>query len=161
MSSMRSIFILALLSAPGGVAAENEATQVSPQLRQRAEDLAGAASKRFTDLLDGRQRTAQVAPQTPATENSGTFAPVWDWLARSAQAYDDVVITKMKEKDGWTVIVQRNDKAPPPAAQTLPRLRKLRSRSANCTAGAASSKSCATGWRVPTVPTAPRSSSRC
>ena len=121
MSSMRSLFILALLSAPGGVAAENEATQVSPQLRQRAEDLAGAASKRFTDLLDGRQRTAQVRPSdTCHRERDGTFAPVWDWLARSAQAYDDVVIAQMKEKDGWTVIVQRNDKAPPPAAQTTP-----------------------------------------
>jgi hypothetical protein len=117
MSSMRSLFILALLSAPVGVAAENEATQVSPQLRQRAEDLAGAASNRFTDLLDGRQRTAQVSPQTPATEKSGTFAPVWDWLERSAQAYGDVVITQLKEKDGWTVIVQRNDEVSPPAAQ--------------------------------------------
>ena len=52
MSSMRSLFILALLSAPGAVAAENEATQVTPQLRQRAEDLAGAASNRFSELLD-------------------------------------------------------------------------------------------------------------
>ena len=118
MSSMRSLFILALLMAPGAVAAENEATQVSPQLRQRAEDLAGAASNRFSDLLDGGQR-AQASPQTSETENNGgAFAPVWDWLARSAQAYDDLVITQLKEKDGWTVIVQRNDKASPPAAQT-------------------------------------------
>ena len=118
MSSMRSLFILALLSAPGSVNAENEATQVSPQLRQRAEDLAGAASNRFSDLLDGGHRVAQAAPQAPDTENSGAFAPVWNWLERSAQAYGDVVITQLKEKDGWTVIVQRNDKASPPAAQT-------------------------------------------
>ena len=109
MTGMRSLFVLAMLSAPGGVAAENEATQVTPQLRQRAEDLAGAASKRFTDLLDGDQRVgAESPPETPATENSGTFAPVWEWLARSSQAYDDVVITQLKNKDGWTVIVQRN-----------------------------------------------------
>ena len=63
MSSMRSLFILALLSASGAVAAENEATQVTPELRQRAEDLAGAASTRFSDLLDNGQRTAQAAPQ--------------------------------------------------------------------------------------------------
>ena len=118
MSSMRSLFILALLSAPGAVAAENEATQVTPQLRQRAEDLAGAASNRFSELLDNGQRVAQAAPQTPENENGGAFTSVWDWLARSAQAYDDVVIAQLKEKDGWTVIVQRNDKASPPVAQT-------------------------------------------
>ena len=61
---------------------------------------------------------AQAAPQTPENENGGAFTPVWDWLARSAQAYDDIVIAQLKEKDGWTVIVQRNDKASPPAAQT-------------------------------------------
>jgi hypothetical protein len=114
---MRSLFVLAMLSAHGVMAAENEPPQVTPQLRQRAEDLAGAASKRFSDILDDEQRVAQAQPDTPSTQR-GTFAPVWEWLARSSQAYDEVVIAQLKNKDGWTVVVQRNGEAAPPAGQT-------------------------------------------
>ncbi len=112
MTGMRSLFVLAMLSAQGAMAAENEPPQVTPQLRQRAEDLAGAASKRFSDILDDEQRVAQAQPDTPSTQR-GTFAPVWEWLARSSQVYDEVVIAQLKNKDGWTVVVQRNGEAAP------------------------------------------------
>jgi hypothetical protein len=117
MTGMRSLFVLAMLSAQGAMAAENEPPQVTPQLRQRAEDLAGAASKRFSDILDDEQRVAQAEPDK-SIEQRGTFAPVWEWLARSSQAYDEVVIAQLKNKDGWTVIVQRNGEATPSPAQT-------------------------------------------
>ena len=119
MTGMRSLFVLAMLSAHAAAAAENEAPRVTPELRQRAEDLAGAASKRFTEVLGGEQRVAQNAPpnRTPQqTRDEGAFSRVWEWLARSAQTYDDVVIAQLKNKDGWTVIVQRSGDAAP--AQT-------------------------------------------
>ena len=69
MTGMRSLFVLAMLSAQGAVAAENGPPQVTPALRQRAEDLAGAASQRFTDILDGGKRVeiAQSAGSQAAT----------------------------------------------------------------------------------------------
>ena len=124
MTGMRSLFVLAMLSAPVAAAADNEARQVTPELRQRAEDLAGAASQRFTDILGGkRQEVAQSAATPGGTDTpppAGTFAPVWDWLARSSQAYDDIVITQLKNPDGWTVIVQRAGDAAPAPAPALP-----------------------------------------
>ena len=117
MTGMRSLFVLAMLSAQGAMAAENEPPQVTPQLRQRAEDLAGAASKRFSDILDDEQRVAQTEPEK-SIEQRGTFAPVWEWLARSSQVYDEVVIAQLKNKDGWTVVVQRNGDAQPAPGQT-------------------------------------------
>src|SRR5688572_1975549 len=124
MTGMRSLFVLAMLSAQGAIAAENEAPQVTPVLRQRAEDLAGAASQRFSDILDGGQRVeiaqgagsqAANGDQAPAT---GTFAPVWNWLYRAQQSYDDVVIAQLKNPNGWTVIVQKaGEPASPPVSE--------------------------------------------
>lgn len=122
MTGMRFLYVLAMLGAHGAVAAENEQPKDTPALRQRAEDLAGAASQRFTDILAGdkRQEVAQSgAPQpatkTPPTDAGGTFAPVWSWLSRSSQSYQDVVIAQLKNPDGWVVVVQRNaDTAPTP-----------------------------------------------
>jgi hypothetical protein len=133
MMGMRSLFVLAMLSAQGAVAAESEPPHVTPALRQRAEDLAGAASQRFTDILDkgARAKVAQDAgaqapsgDQAPAT---GTFAPVWNWLYRAQKSYDDVVIAQLKNPNGWTVIVQKSGEPSPSsippeaAAQTEPR----------------------------------------
>jgi hypothetical protein len=128
---MRSLFVLAMLGAQGAVAAENEPPQVTPALRQRAEDLAGAASQRFTDILDGGKRVeiaqsagsqAASGDKAPATD---TFAPVWNWLYRAQKSYDDVVIAQLKNPNGWTVIVQKTGEpsSPPtsvPAAQAEP-----------------------------------------
>ena len=125
MTGMRSLFVLAMLGAHGAAAADNEVPQVTPALRQRAEDLAGAASQRFTDILDGgkRQELAQSGAPLEATDKpaaAGTFAPVWNWLARSSEAYDDVVIAQLKNPDGWTVIVQRSGDAEPVPAPSAP-----------------------------------------
>jgi hypothetical protein len=124
MTGMRSLFVLAMLSAQGAIAAENEPPQVTPALRQRAEDLAGAASQRFSDILDGGQRVeiaqgagsqAASGDQAPAT---GTFAPVWNWLYRAQKSYDDVVIAQLKNPNGWTVIVQKSgEPASPPVSE--------------------------------------------
>ena len=74
MTGMRSLFVLAMLGAPGAIAADNAAPPVTPALRQRAEDLAGAASQRFTDILDGgkRQEIAQsgAPPAAPGIPSS-------------------------------------------------------------------------------------------
>ena len=116
MTGMRSLFVLAMLSAHAAAAAENEAPQVTPELRQRAEDLAGAASSRFTEFLGGEKRMAQNAPPASTTgpvKDNGTFSRVWEWLARSSQTYDDVVVAQLKNNDGWTVIVQRSGDAAP------------------------------------------------
>lgn len=126
MTGMRSLFVLAMLGAQGAVAADNEPPHDAPALRQRAEDLARAASQRFTDILAGetQQQTAQdAAPQAPADRRNGeagSFAPVWDWLARSAKSYDDVVIAQLKHSDGWTVIVQRADETTPATSSSPP-----------------------------------------
>src|SRR5207247_1453601 len=83
-------------------------------LRQRAEDLARAASQRFSEILSTDKPAPQPAAEKPAAEpGAGTFAPVWNWLARSAKDYDDVVIGKLKSPDGWIVVVQRADGTPP------------------------------------------------
>jgi hypothetical protein len=120
---MRSLFVLALLGAHGAVAAQTDTLPVTPEIRQRAEDLAGAASQRFSDILDKRQEVAQsdTGKQGPAAatpgEPAGALAPLWNWLARAAQSYDDVVITQLKKTDGWAVIVQRSaDATPAPVA---------------------------------------------
>ena len=114
MTGMRSLFVLAMLSAHAAAAGENEAPQVTPELRQRAEDLAGAASTRFTEFLGGEKRMAQNAPPESTGEQAnddGAFSRVWEWLARSSQTYDDVVIAQLKNKDGWIVTVQRSGDA--------------------------------------------------
>jgi hypothetical protein len=125
MTGMRSLFVLAMLSAQGAIAAENEPPQVTQALRQRAEDLAGAASQRFSDILDGGQRVeiAQGARSQAASSDqaaaTGTFAPVWNWLYRAQKSYDDVVIAQLKNPNGWTVIVQRSgEPASPPASES-------------------------------------------
>ena len=144
MTGMRSLFVLAMLGAHGAAAADNEAPQVTPELRQRAEDLAGAASQRFTDIFaaaSGRS-VAQSAAPPEATEQASR-----GWHVRAAcgigsrarrQAYDDVVIAQLKNPDGWTVIVQRSGDAAPAPAPTRPPRRK--SRRASCADGAASSR---------------------
>jgi hypothetical protein len=122
---MRSLFVLAMLGAQGAVAAENEPPQMTPEVRQRAEDLAGAASQRFTDILDKGTRAdaTQVAgskadgDQAPAT---GTFAPVWNWLYTAQKSYDDLVIAQLKNPNGWTVIVQKSGEAASSAAASAP-----------------------------------------
>lgn len=127
MTGMRSLFVLAILGTHGAFAADGRPELETPGLRQRAEDLARAASQRFTDILEGDKReVAQTTSEAPSKEQSrpaGPLAPVWDWLHRSAQSYDDVVIAQLKSKDDWTTIVEKDKEASPPVAPAQPELR--------------------------------------
>ena len=112
MTGMRSLFVLAMLSAHGrrrgrqrGATGDAGAAPARGGSGWRRL----AALHRVFSAASGRS-VAQSAATPGGTDTpppAGTFAPVWDWLARSSQAYDDVVIAQLKNPDGWTVIVQR------------------------------------------------------
>lgn len=97
---------------PLAVAEEQPAPPSDSTLRQRAEDLARAASERFSEILGGRsQKVAQGAgPEATKDEadrgaDEDVFAPVWGWLARAAKDYQDVIIAKLKNPSGDVVIL--------------------------------------------------------
>lgn len=132
MTGMRSALVLALLlgaqghfgavavaasdESPAGplvVADDQPAAGPDVSLRKRAEDLARAASERFSEIMAGG-RQPKVA-QSTAPEGHGTargpagtdeaFAPVWGWLARSAKDYNDVIVAKFRNPSGDVVIL--------------------------------------------------------
>lgn len=125
MTGVRILFVLAMFGAQGAIAADTGSPGTSPELRQRAEDLAGAASQRFTDILDV-EHTAPPPHDAMTAHNAqpatGSMAPVWDWLTRSAQSYDEIVIAQLKAKDDWTTIVERDGSLSSPAPQTTPQV---------------------------------------
>ena len=132
MTGMRSALVLGLLlGAQGGFgflayAASDETPAGSPvvaddqpaaapdgSLRKRAEDLARAASERFSEIMAGGRQPrvaqstapqAQGAPRGPEATDEA-FAPVWGWLARSAKDYDDVIVAKFRNPSGDVVIL--------------------------------------------------------
>ena len=115
MTGMRLLFVLALLCTPGIVAADSEPHRPLT-VREQAEALARAASERFNHLLEERNDAPSAQPsaadasaaQTPTAETEATpLAPVWDWLARSAKAYDGVVIAQLKTGEGLNVLASR------------------------------------------------------
>ena len=126
MTGVRILFVLAMLGAQGAIAADNGVPGTSPELRQRAEDLAGAASQRFTDILDAEHQAPRGHDTTAAREThkpaTGSLAPVWDWLSRSAQSYDEIVVAQLKAKDDWTTIVERDAAPSAPAQQAAPQV---------------------------------------
>jgi len=132
MTGMRSLFVLAVLSTHAARAADTDALRgadtrppvlvadadspdtTDKSLRQRAEDLARAASQRFSEILSTDKPAPQPGDDNPPAESkSETFAPVWNWLARASKDYQDVVIGKLKSPDGWVVVVQRTDATTP------------------------------------------------
>lgn len=136
MTGMRSLFVLAVLGTQAARADNADALRradvrspvlladaASPDisdssLRQRAEDLARAASQRFSEILSTDRPAPQPgAEKAPVNPDGETFAPVWNWLARASQDYQDVVIKKLKSPDGWVVVVQRADSATSPLAK--------------------------------------------
>lgn len=125
MTGMRFLFVLAMLGANGAIAAEDQSQSEAPALRQRAEDLARAASQRFTEILDTGKQTEPSSTQADGKGSPTPYARVVDWLARSSKSYDDIVIAELKSKDGWTTLVQRSGAdAPAPAASgAAPELR--------------------------------------
>ncbi|CAN1721114.1 conserved exported protein of unknown function [Hyphomicrobium sp. 1Nfss2.1] len=126
MTGVRILFVLAMFGAQGAIAADTGSPGTSPELRQRAEDLAGAASQRFTDILDTEHKTPAthdpLAARNALKPATGSLAPVWDWLTRSAQSYDEIVIAQLKAKDDWTTIVERDAATSAPAQQAAPQV---------------------------------------
>jgi len=149
MMGIRSSFVLlAVLAAqaidvPGVVAApamaQDHAAGIgtkqpqpgggTPSLRQRAEELARAASERFSEILSGdtakeqlAQGTAPEGATSPAGEaaNRDAFAPVWDWLAQASKDYRDVVVTKLRNPSGEVAIMAPPGGVAPAAPIAVP-----------------------------------------
>jgi len=128
MTGIRSSFVL--LAAFTGLAVGSVQVQASPtsggssaaqrigdqsarqhesagNLRRRAEDLAGAASKRFSDILSEQEGDAQVhdkgrdaGGKSAQRANDPTLIPVWDWLARASRDYENIIVAKLKNPSG-------------------------------------------------------------
>jgi hypothetical protein len=125
---------------PFVVADEQSAPTSDASLRKRAEDLARAASERFSEIMaGGRKAQEQVAQSTAPTPEGApretgaiddAFAPVWGWLARSAKDYNDVIVAKLKNPSGdvvilapqGTVVAQKDalPQVPQPKSSALP-----------------------------------------
>ncbi len=101
--------------------------------RQRAEDLAKAASEKFSEVIPDRAvqpRLAQVPAQpsppaapkaapaaqrpAPPAGDTGFTAPLTNWLERSAKDYQDLVVRGLSEPAGG------GGAAPAPAAKSAP-----------------------------------------
>jgi hypothetical protein len=81
-------------------------------LRRRAEDLAGAASKRFSDILSEQEGDAKIHDEgrdvdgkSAQRANDLTLIPVWDWLARASRDYENIIVAKLKNPSGEVKIV--------------------------------------------------------
>ncbi len=133
MTGIRSSFVL--LATFTGLAAGSVQAQASPtsggssavqrigdqsarqresvgNLRRRAEDLAGAASKRFSDILSEQEGDAPVqdkgrdaGEKSAQRANDLTLIPVWDWLARASRDYENIIVAKLKNPSGEVKIV--------------------------------------------------------
>ena len=133
MTGIRSSFVL--LAAFTGLAVGSVQVQASPtsggsrppqrigdqsarqhesagNVRRRAEDLAGAASKRFSDILSEQEADAQVhdkgrgaGGKSAQRANDLTLIPVWDWLARASRDYENIIVAKLKNPSGEVKIV--------------------------------------------------------
>ncbi|MCP4781413.1 MAG: LysM peptidoglycan-binding domain-containing protein [Hyphomicrobium sp.] len=81
-------------------------------MRRRAEDLAGAASKRFSDILSEQEGDAKIhhkgrdaGGKSAQRANDLTLIPVWDWLARASRDYENIIVAKLKNPSGEVKIV--------------------------------------------------------
>ncbi len=89
----------ALVLADDGPVPHTPADDIS---RQRAEDLARAASERFSEIL-AQEGAQPAAPSTPPAAKAGgndALAPVWDWLARASDRYRDAIVAKFRNPSG-------------------------------------------------------------
>ena len=104
------------LPAQSNIVADNQPTP-NASLRKRAEELARAASERFSEIMAGgrKSKVAQDVAQGTVPEAQGAprssgaaddaFSPVRGWLARSAKDYEDVIIAKLKNPSGDVLIL--------------------------------------------------------
>jgi nucleoid-associated protein YgaU len=119
MTGTRSSFVLVAVLAAQAVWLSHSDAQTGGgekelggdvSLRQRAEDLARAASKRFTEILSGEEGTKAAEGEAP---NNETLEPVWGWLGQAAAAYRGVIITKLKDPSGEVAILTPPGATPP------------------------------------------------
>lgn len=100
-------------TSAGSGAASSNADQPSRRyesksnVRHRAEDLAGAASERFSEILSEQENDKPVQIEgADASKERGqrsdklTLIPVWDWLARASRGYENVIIAKLRKSFG-------------------------------------------------------------
>jgi len=94
-------------------------TPAEKSVRRRAEELARDASGRFSEILAGG--TTEEPDASPQTAEGDFLAPVWDWLTRASEKYQDVIIAKIKNPSGEIAIAAPSgviDTHPePPASQ--------------------------------------------
>jgi hypothetical protein len=79
-------------------------------LRRRAEDLAGAASERFSEILSGKvgdraARGAEANSKSAQHSDDIVLFPLWDWLNRASRDYEAVIVSKLKSRSGEVDIV--------------------------------------------------------
>src|SRR5215468_1982333 len=87
-----------------------EAAQAADPARERAEDLARAASQRFGEVLKGRPKDERPRPAGPGEE---TWGP-GKWLERSTQDYNSVV-RRLSQAGGSTPAPTTPTPSAPPA----------------------------------------------
>ena len=118
MTGTRSSFVLVAVLAAQAIWLSHSDAQTGGEkepggdvsLRQRAEDIARAASKRFTEILSGEEGTKVTDGESPDNE---TLDPVWDWLGQAARAYRGVIVTKLKDPSGEIAILTPSGATPP------------------------------------------------
>jgi nucleoid-associated protein YgaU len=111
MTGTRSSFVLLIIlvshaaSLTPVLAQEKSGGDVS--LRQRAEDLARAASDRFSEILSGEpsDKVAQGPGGKGTPREAQPLDPVWDWLGQASRAYRGVIITKLKNPSGDVAVL--------------------------------------------------------
>ncbi|HEX9881396.1 MAG TPA: hypothetical protein VGA65_02710, partial [Hyphomicrobium sp.] len=134
MTSTRSSFVLLVILVAQALTFSQVHAQAQDEsggdalLRQRAEDLAKAASERFSEILSGE--TGDEVAQGPARETE-PLDPVWDWLGQASRAYRGVIITKLKSPSGEVAVLVPPGRAAPklptaPAASEVAREPELR-----------------------------------
>lgn len=125
MTGTRSSFVLLVILASHAIPLSHaEATSAQAEersaadltLRQRAEDLARAASQRFSEILAGEQRPN--AAQGSDAE-ADPLAPVWNWFGEADRTYQGVIIAKFKNPSGAVAILAPPG-TPAPQLPTLP-----------------------------------------
>jgi hypothetical protein len=118
-----TVALLAMLAASGAVAlAQSEGGKAADPARQRAEDLARAASQRFGEVIK-EERVAQAQGKPPAAPSPGSAAgdDPWTatlrWLEYSDREYRSIM---RKLTQGGGVAPAPAPPAPAPAAKPTP-----------------------------------------
>lgn len=96
-----------MLAADDGLKVQTPADAIQ---RKRAEDLAREASERFTDILSkdkAKKADVDTSERREQAASKEAMAPVWDWLARASERYEDVIVAKLRNPSGEIAIETR------------------------------------------------------